>query len=212
MHPNFSLSFVAASIGAVLLTFSPVAAQAPQKPAAAAPAPKGDAPRTIVASEPTVTTALYGAWTLRCVQMPPVPAEDGKTARAAAPTCEIVQSIQVQGQAQPVAQIALGRLPNDKDLTLTALLPANIAIPGAAQISGNGKSGAEAKGMLTLVWQRCVSGACFATTNPDAETLAVFRKEEAGQLRFVDASGKMIGIPVSWAGLEQALDALSKKS
>lgn len=203
-----SLSIAVISLGIVVSSLLSAAAQDASKGAAAA---KGDAPKPAVATEPTVTTALYGGWTLRCVQMQPSMSEDGKTARPGMQSCEIIQSIQVQGQAQPVAQVAIGYLPNEKEPILTAVLPVNIAIPGGVQISGNGKSGAEAKGNLTLAWQRCVGGACVATGKPDAATLAVFRKEEAGQLRFLDASGKVIGIPLSWSGLEQALDALSKK-
>ncbi|KIQ03815.1 hypothetical protein RU07_07425 [Agrobacterium tumefaciens] len=209
MRTTISLPFAAAVLSAALAICSPVAAQDASKTAPAAA--KGDAPKPIIASEPTVTTALYGSWTLRCMQLPPSQGTEGKTARPAAQSCEIIQSVQLQGQAQPIAQIALGRLPNDKDFTLTALLPVNIAIPGAVQIFGNGKSDAEAKSMLTLAWHKCSAGACVATAKPDAATLAIFRKEEAGQLRFVDASGKVLGIPVSWSGFEQAIDALAKK-
>lgn len=209
MRTTISLPFAAAVMSAALAICSPVAAQDASKTAPAAA--KGDAPKPIIASEPTVTTALYGSWTLRCMQMLPSQGTEGKTARPAAQSCEIIQSVQLQGQAQPIAQIALGRLPNDKDFTLTALLPVNIAIPGAVQIFGNGKSDAEAKSMLTLAWHKCSAGACVATAKPDAATLANFRKEEAGQLRFIDASGKVLGIPVSWSGFEQAIDALAKK-
>lgn len=190
---------------AVSLIVLPAGAQTKIDPA------KPETSKVAVPSQPTVTTASYGSWILRCVQLAPqatAGADAGKSARAGAQSCEVMQSVQVQGQSQPIAQVAMGRVPGDKDLILTALVPANIALPGGIHLSGNGKTGVEEKGGLDLSWQRCIGGACMATAKPDAAVISVLREEEAGQIRFVDASGQTIGIPVSWTGLDQALAAL----
>lgn len=174
---------------------------------------KSEPVKAAVPPEPAVTTASYGSWVLRCVQVtePAQTATDAsKSGRASIQTCEVIQSVQVQGQSQPIAQVAIGRLPGDKDLILTALVPVNIALPGGIHLSGNGKTGAEEKGGLELSWQRCMSGACIATAKPETTVLGVLRREEAGQIRFVDASGNTIAIPLSWTGLDQALAALDK--
>lgn len=176
-----------------------------------AEAAKTDPAQPRVPNEPTVTTATYGAWVLRCVQMPPQASSDGKSARLSGQTCEVAQTVQVRGQPQPIAQVAIGRLPGDKDLTLTAVLPVNISLPGQVQLSGNGKTGAEEKGRLDLAWQRCIGGACVASAKPDASTLAVIRAGTEGQIRFADATGNLLSIPLSWAGLDQAIAALDKQ-
>ncbi len=173
-----------------------------QKPAAAPAVP----------NEPTATTATYGAWVLRCVQMPPQAAPaDGKSVRPSGQTCEAAQTVQVQGQPQPIAQVAIGRLPGEKELTLTVLLPVNISLPGQVRLSGNGKTGADEKGAFPLVWQRCIGGACVASGKPDATTLAVIRAGTEGQIRFADATGNLLYIPLSWTGLDQAIVALDKQ-
>lgn len=118
--------------------------------------------------------------------------------------------MQVQGQQQPVAQIAIGHLPNEKDLILTALLPVNISLPGSVHLSGNGKTGAEEKGGLDLAWLRCFAGSCAANAKPDAATLAVLRAGTEGQLRFMEANAQTVAIPLSWNGLDQAMAALEK--
>lgn len=175
-------------------------------------AAKADAQRPAIPNEPTVTTATYGSWVLRCIQIPPQPASaDGKSARPSAQTCEVAQTVQVQGQPQPIAQVAIGHLPGDKDLTLTAVLPVNISLPGQVRLSGNGKTGTEEKGALTLAWQRCIAGACIAAAQPDAATLAVIRTGTEGHIRFVDATGNIFSIPLSWTGLDQAITALDKQ-
>lgn len=185
----------------------PTAAQTrtdPARPAAAEAA---------VPSEPTVTTASYGSWVLRCMQLsrPAAGAADSnKSSRDGGQLCEVVQTVQVQGQGQPIAQIAMGRVPGEKELTVTVLVPVNISLPGAIQISGNGKTGEEEKGGLQLNWQRCMSGSCAASAKPDAATLSIFRAGTEGQLRFLDASGQTAAIPLSWKGLDQAMTALDK--
>lgn len=214
MHALFAKSrILSSSACAVFLATSlmavPAAAQSKPEPA------KSDAAKaqTVVPSEPASTTATYGNWLLRCVQMPAAPAAGAdatKSGRAAAQTCEVVQIVQVQGQQQPIAQIALGRLPDDKDILLTALLPVNIALPGAVHVSGNGKAGAEEKGGFDLAWQRCYAGSCAASAKPDATSLGLWRAGAEGQLRLIDAAGQTVAIPISWKGLDQAMAALEK--
>lgn len=155
------------------------------------------------ATDPSATTATYGNWTLRCVKIP----GEGK---AAATSCEVVQTVQMQGQSQPVAQVAIGRLPNDKTLIMTAVVPVNISLPGQIHLSGNGKSGSEEKGGVTLSLTRCLGGGCFAEARPDDATLKVLRNGTDGELRFADAGRRMVALPLSWQGLDQALKALDK--
>lgn len=199
---------LALALPLTLATAAPAVAQTTPKTDAV----KADPQKPAIPTDPTVTTATYGAWVLRCVQLPPQAAStDGKSARPAGQSCEVSQTVQVQGQPQPIAQVAIGRLPGDKDLTLTALLPVNINLPGQVRLSGNGKTGADEKGALALTWQRCIGGACVASTKPDAATLSVIRAGTEGQIRFADATGNLLSIPLSWAGLDQAISALDKQ-
>lgn len=199
---RFSSTLTRLALMAAIL--GPAGLLAPSAAMAQAPAAKTDKPEAAaVSSEPAVTTATYGNWVLRCIR---VATAEQKQARQ----CEIVQTIQVEGQPQPVAQIALGRLPGDTVLHLTAVLPVNVSLPGGVHVSGNGKEGAEEKGGLDLQWRRCAGGACYAEGQPGEDALKIWRKEAGAQLRFVDAAGRVIGLPLSWNGLAQALDALAK--
>src|SRR5271156_4719824 len=71
-----------------------------------------------VGSEPEVTTAVYGAWTLRCSRR-----QDGGTTPR---ICEVEQAVVPQGQQNPIAQIGAGRPNSKEDMHLTAILPTNI--------------------------------------------------------------------------------------
>ncbi|RST87917.1 invasion protein [Aquibium carbonis] len=169
------------------------------------------APRPEVPADPAVTTATFGDWLLRCVRQPAPAGEAGqKSDRLTAQTCEVVQTIKVQGQAQPIAQLAIGRLPDSEQLIMTAVLPVNISLPGQVGVIVDPK--APADGAIILEWRRCAGGSCFADTRPDDGSLRPLRAGEAGQIRFADAGGRIISVPVSWRGLDQALAALEKQS
>ncbi len=169
------------------------------------------APRPEVPADPAVTTATFGDWLLRCVRQPAPAGEAGqKTDRLTAQICEVVQTIKVQGQTQPIAQLAIGRLPDSEQLIMTAVLPVNISLPGQVGVIVDPK--APADGAIILEWKRCAGGSCFADTRPDEGSLRPLRTGEAGQIRFADAGGRIISVPVSWRGLDQALAALEKQS
>ena len=72
-------------------------AQTPLPKPAAEPAAAG-----AVASGPAETTATYGNWVLHCARSKPA---EGSGAEAAT-SCEIVQTIQVEGQREPFAKLA----------------------------------------------------------------------------------------------------------
>ena len=167
----------------------PVRATEPPKPqpaANAAPAP--------VTSDPATTTASYGDWVLRCQRL----AEGTKPGQI----CEVAQIIQIQGQQGPFAQIALGRLPGDKQLNVTVVLPSNISLPSVARLEGKDKA-------KDLAWTRCTPGGCIAGAAMTDDVLKSWRSStEAGKLTFKDALGRDIGLPISFRGMSQALDAL----
>jgi invasion protein IalB len=169
------------------------------------------APRPEVPADPAVTTATFGDWLLRCVRQPAPAGEAGKKSdRITSQTCEVVQTVKVQGQTQPIAQLAIGRLPDREELIMTAVLPVNISLPGQVGIIVDPK--APADGAIILEWKRCAAGSCFADTRPDESSLRPLRNGTAGQIRFADAGGRIISVPVSWHGLDKALDALDKQS
>lgn len=198
-----ALAIIATLIAAAAPTASLAASD---QPAANAQAPASDP------SAPSVTTATYGSWTLRCVtadkasqpKEAAAASNDGKALK----TCEVVQTVQVQGQAQPVAQVALGHVGTDPALFITAVLPSNISIPGNVRLVTDFKEGSDNKAGFDMAWTRCAGGACFATAKPDADSLTKMRSAKAGSLAFIDAAGRTLALPLSWAGLTQALNAL----
>lgn len=163
-------------------------------PAAPAPPP--------VPSEPGVTTASYGDWILRCQRV--------GTAEKAARLCEVSEAMQVQGQAAPIAQVAIGRLPGEAELRVTALLPLAVSFPSTVRIALDER---ETKApVLDLAWRRCLPGGCLADGPVKEEALKRWRDAEApGRLMFKDAGGQEVTIPLSFRGLGPALDALGKE-
>nr|WP_321460171.1 invasion associated locus B family protein [uncultured Cohaesibacter sp.] len=155
-------------------------------------------------SDPSVTTATYGDWVLRCVTA------KADADKAPERLCEIVQTIQVKGQT--VAQIALGRRAKAEALTMTAVLPVNIALPGKAFVAAEIVKDKAPEGVINLVWRHCLQGSCVAVAQlADKELKALLAASENGALGFVEASGRQIMIRLSWNGFSAALDALQQQ-
>lgn len=181
-------------LGCPVVTFCVAQAMAQSKESkpteAAAPA--------AVPDEPSTTTASYGDWVLRCEQ----PSQN------AARVCEIVLTIQIQGQGAPIAQVAVGRLGDGEPLRATALLPTSVSFPSTVQIT----AAADDK-PVELNWQRCLPNGCFAYAPVTDEQLEQWRvTAKPGRLTFQDASGRQVALPVSYRGVTQALIALNKQN
>jgi invasion protein IalB len=153
-----------------------------------------------IPAEPSVTTASFGDWTLRCVR---------DTTEGASSACEVLQSVLIKEQSEPVAQVALGQLLPSKDLQLTVVLPTNVSF-GASPAILLGETKAD---VIPLQWKRCMPGGCFATAQVDMDTLTGQKtKAGGGALTFLDAADRKVALPFSFRGLKQALQSLSQKT
>lgn len=187
---------LALGCAALLLSIS-TSVSAPMAPA---PRPKPNS----AASTPQVTTASYQNWVLRCVQAIGPDKSDPANARQ----CEIIQTIEIQGRKQPIAQVAIGQNKDDEKLILTAVLPVNVLLPGAVQILLN-KDTKETEA-IKLAWARCMQSGCFASASISTDALSAAEPEEQGLLQFLAANGQAISVPLSWHGLAQATKALQQ--
>jgi invasion protein IalB len=184
------------SIAALTLVLgaSHAAAQTAPQPRATAPTPSASTGNP-VPSDPAQTTATYGDWVLRCVRP-----EKGPH------VCEVVQSMVVQGQQQPVAQVAVGY--DKDDLRFTMLVPPAISLSRGPTL---GVAGATAP-HFDLAWRRCLPNGCFADTGVGPQLLKTLRsRTEPMQIDFRDAAEREVKLPLSMRGLVPALDALAKE-
>lgn len=166
-------------------------------PAAASPSPQSSP----VSDEPAATTATFGDWVMRCQRT----GEGDKTVRI----CEAAQTVQVQGQSAPIAQIGIGRLTPSEPLRVTAVLPPNVSFPGNVHIVTDDKDDPG----IDLAWRRCLPGGCIADAGLESETLKHWRSRTAGgRLSYKDGAGRPAAIPFSFRGLAQSLDALAKET
>lgn len=184
----YSLAFVASA--AFFSTSQPALAQAKgDKVAAQATAPQQ------LPGDPDVTTATFGDWTLRCQRI-----EEN-----APPTkvCEVSHSVQVQGQAGPVLQLAVGKAAQGQEQQFVIALPVNILVGVPPEIEIEGQKPAKAS------WRRCISGACLSEVDFKAVSSQLLASER-GSVKFTDAMNRPLTVPFSLRGFKQALDALNK--
>lgn len=180
-------SLATTALVTAVLAASPALAQAP------AQAPTQNPP---AGGAPTRTTATYEDWTVRC-ETPP---------GAQQKTCEVFQA-QQQGQSGPVSQIAIGRAGKSGPHKLVAQIPVNVWLAGAPRLLLDDK-----QPPIALGFKRCVPGGCFADADiPDDLLRRLKGRAEPGRLEYKDAIQRDVGIPVSFKGFSQAIDALAKQ-
>lgn len=186
------------------------AAQAPRAqgqpattpPTASAPAtprsPTAEPAQAAAAAGPDRTTATFGDWLLRCE----------RTAEAAR-SCEVAQVIAVQGSAQPIAQVALGRIANNQPgLTLMVQVPVNVALGTPLRVIGEDRDPM----VVETAWQRCVPAGCFAGTDLRDDAVTRLRnRPEPARIEFRDSAGREVRLALSVRGLGAALDALARE-
>jgi invasion protein IalB len=177
----------------------PAAKQAPAPVGAAPSAPAEAARPAPVSAEPETTTASYGDWLLRCQRV-----------AAATPSqrvCGVLQTVQAQGQQNPILQISIAPAAGKEPMKLTILAPVNVSFPSVARVGVDEKDAQAAE----LTWHRCVPAGCVAESELKDELLKRWRAQTGGGVvQIVDSIGHDVGIPFSFRGFAQALDALLK--
>lgn len=183
MRASLTLSLLAA----LLLIAGPAPAQ--QRQAQAAPPPGA-------VSKPDNTTATYGDWVLRCQQS------------VGTRICEIVQTIEQQGQRGPLALIAIGRPVRAEPIKLVIQVPPNLTLGDKAGVRVTVAEKEEA----LAVFQRCTPGGCFGEVGLGDDTFKRWRGfGEAGQIRWQDAGKREVALPISFRGFSAAVDALQRE-
>ncbi len=152
----------------------------------------------VAAPAPQRTTATYGDWTLRCEQ------QDGPPPRK---LCEMVQTATAQGQANPVAQIGIGRAGKTEPFRVVIQLPLNVWIPTGVHFVHDAKLQG-----VTAGFKRCLPVGCFADFDLTDDLLKKLRAQTAaGRYEFKDAAQRVVAIPLSFKGFGAAYDALLKE-
>ena len=199
----------ALALGVLAGTATAQAPRAQGQPATTPPAPAASATATprsptaepappAAAAGPDRTTATFGDWLLRCE----------RTAEAAR-SCEVAQVIAVQGSAQPIAQVALGRVANNQPgLTLMVQVPVNVALGTPLRVIGEDRDPM----VVETAWQRCVPAGCFAGTDLRDDAVTRLRnRPEPARIEFRDSAGRELRLALSVRGLGPALDALARE-
>jgi invasion protein IalB len=197
---NSGMFFHAGMVGAIVY-FGLGSLALAQLPKSATPAPAAKPePQRSVDAEPNSTVASFGDWALRCQRL----GDGAETQRV----CEVAQQVRAQDQQNPVAELAIGRLKKADPLRLTVVLPVNVTFSNPPSLSADGK----VPELLDLGWRKCLPGGCIADAPMTDDVLRRWKTQAgAGRITWTDAAGRDLAIGLSFRGLTQALDALSKE-
>ena len=150
------------------------------------------------APNPPTKTAQYGDWQLICRK------PDTQTPQS----CELLQTVTVNGQKTPFAQIAIGKPQTSLPTQVTVVVVNNVSFPSSVTILTDEKD----KAPTELSWARCMPMGCFASA-PLKDDLQKkwIASENQGRVIFKAGNGQDIVMPISFKGLKGALEALAKE-
>ena len=187
--------FVIAISAMVAIMVSPVYAQTPaaQPPGTSSAAPASQ-------QNPVTKTQQINDWILTCRKV--------DASQQGVQSCEIVQTVIVNGQKAPFAQIAIGKPKAEMPIQITVLVPQNVSFPSVVKVMVDDKD----KSPTELAWARCLPVGCFANANlKDDVQKKLSALETQGRVIFKAGNGQDIVMPISFKGLKGALEALAKE-
>lgn len=149
--------------------------------------------------EPSLTTATYDAWTVRCATVVQQGEEDAR------PVCEIVQTARLRNTGQTVLETAIGRLAEDEPFRLVFKVPVSVWLRAPVAVTIDD----EDTGPLTLEasYARCSAQACIADMEIDDAEIDRLLTSDSVAVSFADAAQKPIRIPLTMRGLASAFSA-----
>lgn len=137
---------------------------------------------------PVQTTATYGDWTVRCRAL----------AAGTDQLCEMLQVVKAKGGQGALANIAVGRMPEDKTMRVVVQLPIAVHLPDAVQLKVGGKT------LVTPQFESCFQTFCLARADLGPEATEAFRKAGAMSIVFKDRARAEKAVPVSLMGFTAA--------
>jgi len=154
-----------------------------------------------LADQPDRTLDSYGAWELRCERLPP---QDTGPAFA----CEVIQTIQLQGQSQLLSRIAIGRPGPQADPVLVVQLPLGIWLPAGVAFdfgAGAGRHPAELR--------RCLPAGCLAELPLTESILTALRTNGATRsaVEFAMQPNENGSVPLVHQGFAAAYEAMERR-
>ena len=184
------VSVVAATASSLILT----PAMAQTQPASQPPAANTQA---AAQNQPT-KTQQFGDWVLTCRK------PDDKAPQ----NCELVQTITINGQKAPFAQIAIGKPKADMPVQITVVVPQNVSFPSSVKILMDEKD----KSPLDAAWARCLPVGCFANAALKDDVQKKWGAlETQGRVIFKAGNGQDLAMPISFKGLKGAFEAMAKE-
>ena len=153
------------------------------------------------ATTPERVVEGYGAWEVRCERTDP-------TNMSSILACEMVQATTMQGQAQPISQIAIGRPTADADLTAVIQLPLGLWLPAGAVLDLG-----DAGGTYAITILRCLPSGCLGEL-PLTDAMRTTLSDESltgSALQFEMQVGTPARIPVVHQGFGAAIASLEAR-
>lgn len=148
---------------------------------------------------PQASTETFDNWTLHCQKLPQATPSD-----PAVRMCEVVSTV-VDSRQQQVLRLAIGIRPQDKGKrAVVAQLPVNIRISRPIQIVSDAGDKT-----FPFSYQVCAAVGCFAETDQQDSLIQWMTANPKArmQLRFADAQGNPVALPLAAQGFSAAWSA-----
>jgi invasion protein IalB len=139
-----------------------------------------------------IETQKFEDWTLRC--------QPASKTRPRA--CRMLQEAVSQDGGKPVLQFMVGRFGPEKILGAVIIVPLDVRLPPGLGIQ------VDQRPRHTYPFERCDPRSCQARAILDGGLLEDLKAGLRGQVRFQNATGQAVAVPISLKGFTAALRAL----
>lgn len=134
----------------------------------------------------------FDAWTMRCE----------KVEESGPEQCHVFQNAKDDGSGRDVAQMAVGRVPNDPKPLVIVSLPLGVYLPPGVLIQVDDKK------PIRIPIEVCDPAGCRAGFPLNEEVQAAFKAGLTAKVTVQDATGQQATVPLSLKGFTAALNAL----
>lgn len=137
---------------------------------------------------PNQTTETFGAWTVRCANL-----------EVGGKSCEM--TFMAQGQAGPIAQVAIGQPAGEAKPLLVVQTPLGSSLAHGVRVGSDTAA-------ATLPFVTCLQIGCLAQGASSTAELTETFKGDATKLAFTEMGGRVIELAVPTAGFLPALERM----
>lgn len=149
------------------------------------------------ASEPSLTTATYDDWTVRCSVLRQGE-EQTESGEGGIKVCELLQTARVKESGRVILETAMGRVGENEPFRIVFKVPLSVLLREPILLTIDDTA------LISASYLRCVKGSCIAETELTPDEIGMVVSASTLLVEFKNSPEQPIKVPVNTSGLAAA--------